>query len=369
MRARRALVIGPTPPPVGGDTVSTRRLLDSTYWREIGVEPIHVNTSPGDRVRVAGERLTLRDIARGVSILMRVLPLLPRTDVVLLWANSRFLCTIGIPIIALGRLARRPVVVKFFGVSLTDFIRRMPAPWRWVALNTLALPRFLFPQTERLADELVREFGIDSGRVVRLPNYLPDRMLEETFEQRRFTGRCVFLGQVKREKGVFDIIEALAGLTEFTCDVYGPVLERDSAEFFERIEGVPNVRYRGVASPDDVHRIVGGYELLLLPSYHAGEGYPAVVLEAFAAGVPAVATDWKSIPDIVADGERGILVPVRSPEAIRAALGRIAADGALYESLTRNAYAYARRYSERTVVRDILLDRVRRMCSTAADRS
>ncbi len=365
MRTRRALVIGPTPPPIGGDTVSTRRLLASRYWDEIGIEPVHVNTSPGDRVRVAGERLEVRDITRGLGIFMRVVSRLSRVDVVLLWANSRFLCTAGVPIMLAARLARRPVVVKFFGASLTGFVRGLPGPWRRIVLGALGNVQCVFPQTERLAGELAREFELDEERIVCLPNYLPDRALEGAYRDRRFTGRCVFIGQIKREKGVFEAIEALAGLKEFTCNFYGPVLERDREAFLGAVAGTSNVHYRGIAVPEDVYTIVGGYDLLLLPSYHMGEGYPAAILEAFSAGVPVVASDWKAIPDLVADGERGIIVPVRSPGAIRDALRRLENDSALYGTMSRNAFEYARGYSERAVVKGILLERVRRIISVS----
>ena len=359
MRKKRALVIGPTPPPIGGDTVSTRRLLASRYWNEFGIEPLHVNTAAGDRVRVAGERLGARDIARGVSIFMRAVSRLSRIDVVLLWANSRFLCTAGVPIIHAARLWRRPVVVKFFGASLTGFIHDLPGPWRRIVLRTIRAVDILFPQTERFAAELVGELGLEAEHVVCLPNYLPDRMLEGTYRDRRFNGKCLFIGQVKREKGIFDIIEALAGRSDFTCDFYGPVLDRDRAEFFETISGEPNIRYRGVAEPGEMQPILDGYDLLLLPTYHAGEGYPAAVLEAFAAGVPVVATDWKAVPDLVADGERGFIVPIRSPTAISEARPRPPNDGARCGVVSPNALEYARAYTERAVVRDILLRHVR----------
>lgn len=365
MRKQRALVIGPIPPPIGGDTVSTRRLLASRYWEEIGIEPVHVNTSAGDRVRVAGERLGPRDIARGIGVFTRVVSRLSRVDMVLLWTNSRFFCTAGVWILFAARLARRPLVVKFFGVSFTGFVRGLPGPWRRAVIRALGNAAFVFPQTESMTEELVREFDLPRERVICLPNCLPDGALEGECRERRFAGRCVFIGQVKREKGVFETIEALAGLKDFTCDFYGPVLDRDREAFLGAVAGASNVHYRGIAVPEDVCTIIGGYDLLLLPSYHAGEGYPAVILEAFAAGVPVVASDWKAIPELVADGERGIIVPVRSPGAVRGALRRLGNDSALYGMMSRNAFEYARRYSEQAVVKGILLERVRRIISVS----
>lgn len=361
MRRRKALIVGPTPPPIGGDTISTRKLLASDYWNEIGMEPRHVNTSAGDRLRIVEGRLEVHDIARGVGIFLRILTVLPGVDVVLLWVNSRFLCMLGVPVIFASSLMRRPVVVKVFGEYLAERIRRLTGFQRRFVMEALRKVQYIFPQTERMAEELVREFGLNPERVVCLPNYLPDVMLGGEFRERRFTGRCIFVGQIKREKGVFDILEALAGMPDFTCDLFGPILERDQKSFLEKVTEAPNIEYRGIAQHEDVPSLIDKYDVLLLPSYHEGEGYPAVVLEAFAVGVPVVAADWKSVPKLVADGERGILVPVRSPDKICEALERLSRDGTLYGTMSRNAFDYARSYSERTVVRDILMDRLRRL--------
>ncbi len=367
MQRRRALIVGPTPPPVGGDTISTRKLLASRYWSEIGIEPRHVNTSGGDRLRVVGERLEARDVARGMGIFLRVLSILPGTDVVLLWVNSRFLCILGVPIIFVSSFLRRPVVVKVFGTFLTEHIRHLSGFRRRFVMKALRKVRYMFPQTERMAEELIRECGLRPERVICLPNFLPDSMLAGEFRKRRFTGRCIFVGQIKREKGVFDILDALAGTPDFTCDLFGPILERDRRVFLEKVAEASNIEYRGIAPHGDIPSIIDGYDVLLLPSYHEGEGYPAVVLEAFAVGVPVVAADWKSVSKLVSDGERGILVPVRSPDMIREALERIGRDSSLYETMSRNAFEYALSYSERSVLRDILMDRLRRLFTEPVD--
>ena len=137
MRTRRALVIGPTPPPIGGDTVSTQKVLASVYWDEMGIEPVHINTSSGDHVRVDADRRGAGDVPRGIALIFRILARLSRVDVVLLFVNSRFLCTIGVPIIAAALLARRPVVIKTFGGYLADRLRGLPVPWRRIVIGLL----------------------------------------------------------------------------------------------------------------------------------------------------------------------------------------------------------------------------------------
>jgi len=363
MKPMKALLIGPVPPPIGGDTVSTANLLASRYWGERGITVSHIDSSPGAGVRLPDGRLSLCDALRGVGIVSRVLPRLWRCDIVLLWANSRFICTAGLAIILLARMSGRPVVVKVFGALLAERMLAFSGPRRRLTISLLSKADSILPQTRGLAEQLHRELGLPAEKVVTFPNYIPDGALAEGPAVREYGGRCIFIGQVKREKGVFDIIDAVAG-TRHRCDLYGPVLERDARLLGERLSGYDNIQYRGLADPDEVPGILRGYDALLLPTYHVGEGYPAVILQAFAAGVPVIASDWLSIPDLVEDGVRGLLVPTHSPGRLREALDRLAADPALSGALAAAAYEYVKSFSERAVVDDILISRLSEVCGT-----
>lgn len=83
-----------------------------------------------------------------------------------------------------------------------------------------------------------------------------------------------------------------------------------------------------VAGPS--HEIAGEYarsHIAVLPSYR--EGLPKSLLEAAACGRPIVATDVPGCREICRDGETGLLVPARDPEALAEALARLAGDPAL----------------------------------------
>jgi glycosyltransferase involved in cell wall biosynthesis len=247
-----------------------------------------------------------------------------------------------------------------FGAYLARRIRRIPPPWRRIALHLLGRTACVLPETRFLARELVDEGWLPAERVLVLPNFLSDRSFGHARAPKPFSGKCVFFGQIKREKGVFDIIEALGGREDAICDFYGPVLGRDREAFLDAISKYGNLSYGGSIEPGLVSRAAADYDVLLLPTYHESEGYPAVILEAYAAGIPVIATDWLSLPEIVEDGVRGILVPIKSPGKIREALGRLAADELLYRSMCGNALAFAETYSERAVLNGILIPRVSR---------
>ncbi len=358
-RTARGLLIGPFPPPIGGDTVLTDNLWKSRYWGAHGIALDRIDTSPRAGVRVLQEGLGARDTLRGAGIYARFVGRLGGADFVLLWGNSRFIVTLGVLLALTCKARRKPLFIKPFGGSLPGLITRLPFVWRRLVVRALGGWPLILPETRLLEREMGELLEMPNSRLVLLPNFLPDSSFREAPPARGFSGKCAFFGQVKREKGVFDIIDALGGQPGLSCDFYGPILERDRLPFLSRISKSSNLAYRGALDPARVSAAMGSYDVLLLPTFHIGEGYPAVILEAFAAGIAVVATNWRSIPELVEDGVRGLLIPPGSPPAIRAALARLAADPDLYERVSRGGFQFVKSLSEKSVIEGILIPKVR----------
>jgi len=86
------------------------------------------------------------------------------------------------------------------------------------------------------------------------------------------------------------------------------------------------------------------------------EGLPLVVMDAFALGVPVVATAGSGVPELVDDATTGLLVPVGDADALGAAVARLLADRELAVALRETALVRAREYSiERTTERTLMV--------------
>ncbi len=83
-------------------------------------------------------------------------------------------------------------------------------------------------------------------------------------------------------------------------------------------------RFRFLGRRDDVAALLAGADLFALSSEH--EGLPLAIMEAFAIGIPVVATDVGGVPEAVTTGVEGLLVPPKDPQALAAAITELVHD-------------------------------------------
>ena len=149
---------------------------------------------------------------------------------------------------------------------------------------------------------------------------------------RKYEKKFVFISGVIKEKGVDEIIEASKQLgTNFTIDIYGPLLKGDY-----QIEDVNKgkVTYKGVLSAEEVIPKLNEYDVLLLPSYK--EGYPGIIIEAYSLGIPVIATRLKGISEIVDAYKTGILVEPKNVEELIDAINFFNKEN--YAKISQQAY-------------------------------
>jgi glycosyltransferase involved in cell wall biosynthesis len=146
----------------------------------------------------------------------------------------------------------------------------------------------------------------------------------------------VAVARLVPQKGLDVAVRAIAGL-DATILVLGEGEERSRLEMLGRELGV---RLLLPGRVGDVAAVLRRADLLVHPA--RWEGFGLALLEAMLCSLPVVATRVSSIPEIVADGETGLLVPPDDPDALGDALGRLLADDALRRRLGEAGHARAR---------------------------
>jgi colanic acid/amylovoran biosynthesis glycosyltransferase len=136
---------------------------------------------------------------------------------------------------------------------------------------------------------------------------------------------CV--GRLVPEKGHGILLDALSVLRgrglEVRATVVGDGPERAALEARARALRLgARVRFAGAVGQDRIGDLFAAADAFCLPSF--AEGVPVVLMEAMATGLPVVTTQIMGVPELVRDGESGLLVAPGRPEAVADALARLA---------------------------------------------
>jgi glycosyltransferase involved in cell wall biosynthesis len=233
-----------------------------------------------------------------------------------------------------------PVVSTFFGVELTWLRRDFPilSPVvRWIVRRSAAvtvISRHTAAEVRRFEGSVPLEvipFG--AAALPRGHTAVPTRVAGPF--------GLLFVGRLVERKGVAVLLRAVALLSRkrdlrLTIVGDGPLrrvleLEADALGVGDR------VRFLGFVPDSDMTDHFRAADALVLPAVQDSkgdvEGLGVVLIEAIAHGKPVIASDSGGIPDIVIDGESGLLVPPGSPEALAAAIERLLADPGLRSRL------------------------------------
>ena len=357
---RVVVVSGIWPPDPGGPASHAPALADFLAGRGHAVEVVTTaDAEPASRsypVRWATRRSPLRHVR--AALLVRAAA--RRSDVV--YATSM------IRRAALGsRLARRPLVVKLVSdevferatrsgrfVGTLDEFQRVGGGLRVRFLRTtrnaaLRRARHVFCPSAYLRD-VALTWGLEPDHASVLPNPAPEIPQLPSRDQLRAElglagDALVFAGRLGPQKALGTALEALSAVPDVTLTVAGDGPERDALEQRVRELGLEGrVSFVGSVPREQVLRFFRAADASVLPS--AWENFPHTVVEALAVGCPVIATAVGGVPEVVRDGENGLLVAPRDPDALAAAIRRFFADDALRARLSDNAAPSVEGYSE-----------------------
>jgi len=135
-----------------------------------------------------------------------------------------------------------------------------------------------------------------------------------------------FVGNIRPVKGVDYLLRAFND-NSVTHNMHLIIIGDVRDENVKKEAGKnPRIHFTGYRT--DAAALVGACDIAVMPSVDR-EGLPKAILEAMAQSVPVVVTNVGGLPELVRDGECGLVVPPRNSDALRDALIRLAADPVL----------------------------------------
>ena len=197
---------------------------------------------------------------------------------------------------------KAPLIRQLFQGFLMQVIRRSTA--------VFALDR-----------ETMVDYAAYNSRVIHVGNSI----VCHPWKERPLPGepvRLLYAGRLSAVKNVGPIIEAAVGWEkDCTLDILGDGEEREMLE--EKAHGSERIRFRGAVTPDEVQKVMGEADMLVMNSTF--EGIPMIILEAVSTGLPVVTTDVGGIKEVLTYGLDSEVTD-GSVQGIRDAMERVLSD-------------------------------------------
>jgi glycosyltransferase involved in cell wall biosynthesis len=279
-------------------------------------------------------------------------------DVVVIW--NLYMASLS-PLVAATR-AGVPLIVHLFdkwlyyGLSDLAALLQPKLLWKRAAvrgveatlqplLRLVVRPRELVAVSAFLKDFYARAGFPASAIDVELLG-VPTAVFEEAPPRPRAPGeplRLLFVGGLWEGKGPFTAVKAQAQLLRSGIRAHLDICGDGAPQFVSALKALveaegttAHVTLHGRVSREEVRRLCQACDVFVFPS-EWDEPFAAVPLEAMSCGRAVVATTAGGTPEAVSDGRTGLLVPPKQPDALAAALRRLAEDDRLRLALAANA--------------------------------
>lgn len=226
----------------------------------------------------------------------------------------------GVVVAMLCRRAQVPFEIYGHGTDVDVLVAAPSVVRRRLEPRLAAAAAIHVPSHDKL-QRLCRALPALGGRchVATMAQTVPAALLE----RRPVPGRVLFLGRLIRQKGVAELVDAVARLgAGVSLVVAGDGPERARLMARAARAGI-DARFVGFVEGAHKHELLAAAAVVCVPSREVGclsEGAPLVVLEARAQGVPVVATRVGGIPELAGDDDGITLVAPDEPRALCEAL-------------------------------------------------
>ncbi len=167
--------------------------------------------------------------------------------------------------------------------------------------------------------ELEDDFGFKNIGVI--PNFrddVPPAPIKRTHSDLRL----VFLARINIKKGLDTLVKLSEKIensvvkNNVKLDFYGP-FDSDSDKNF-LYENLVNkydfINYGGRLNPENILEKLSDYDVMLFPTHYYTEGFPGSILDAYRAGIPVIATEWKHSHQFIENDVNGYIVDFDNPE-------------------------------------------------------
>lgn len=304
----------------------------------------HIATLPADGSFGQVRKLVILMRAL-IALVLRLI--LHRTDV------AHIHVSMGASILRKCLLARiifffgKPVLMHTHGGVFAEHYPALPKLLRTFIARTFRRCDAVITLAESWRRFYIEALGIDPARAMILKN--PVRLLPSLPPDPASPPiNLLYLGMLSEPKGAFDLIDAMVSLDgdirarlHLTMAGHGEIDKARAGVTASGLDGT--ITLHGWVNADERDALLEKTHIFILPSHF--EGLPMALLEAMSFGIAPIATPVGGIPDVLQDGENGLLVAPGDITALASAIERLAADDAERRRLGKYARISVEPYS------------------------
>jgi glycosyltransferase involved in cell wall biosynthesis len=192
--------------------------------------------------------------------------------------------------------------------------------------------RYIAPS--RFMESKAAEMGL-AGKCAHIANFTASASAAASPEPGAPVPQVIYFGRLVEEKGVALLIEAMTGVAA-DCLIVGDGPLKSGLQALARQRPGAQVRFLPHQPLADLRRLVRASSMAVVPSVWY-ENNPFAIIESFALGVPVVAARIGGIPELVSDGETGLLFPAGDATVLQEKIYLLLAEPALGRQLAANA--------------------------------
>jgi glycosyltransferase involved in cell wall biosynthesis len=304
------------------------------------------------KLRIRGFSIEMQSMRHGPRLISQLVTLVRREQIDLIHSHSVIATLCAVP--AANIFRGRRVVETCHGREFWREGKRVKGNY-WLDRQASRFVDRIIAVSNAAAHYLHDEKGIPDDKIVVIHNGRDLRTLRPSTPGEIATARAalglrdermiLLLGRLAREKGHASFLEALRLLGSQNPPIVamfagiGP-LEDDLKAACNAKHLSGRVHFLGYRT--DLQRLLAAADLIVLPSI--SEGLPLVAVETLAAARPIVATATGGTPEVVIDGQTGLLVPPNDPSALAQAIRRVLGDQGLASRLGTNGRLFVEQH-------------------------
>ena len=235
------------------------------------------------------------------------------------------------------------------------------------AIHLLEKCRLILSPSAAIDQGIRQTYGF-GGLILRLPFWIADNGIPLNKPVSLPAVDFIYLGRRDPEKGLHELIAATALAAASYPDISVLISGQGNQSMYEiqsESLGVKrNVQFQFFHTHTEVMDALRQSRCLVLPSYH--EGYPLVLLEAAAHGIPFIATRVGSVAEIFEGSEAGLIIPPKDKDALAEAMLQILGEN---EQAYCNRKSAARRVFERISSKEVVRGNLEKVLLAASNRN